>query len=186
MDALKQGCEYEQQRQKLFKADYIQSLEYLEICAAISTSVATFTNALELFQNGASALAVHSALSKYQKFKAALPRPPKPEFAVPTTLPKKRTAEKDPIAPVSPPKRQAQSILNFKVNINAINLFIIQGLPKEKKIMEEEETAEACLSNHGSAIVAIAGISLSSCSMSGGFHQVGEGGFKCTVCPDTH
>ena len=42
-----------------------------------------------------------------------------------------------------------------------------------------------CLEKHGSAIVAIEGASLSSCSMSGGFHQVGEGGFKCTVCPDT-
>jgi hypothetical protein len=51
--------------------------------------------------------------------------------------------------------------------------------------MEEEKTAEACLSKHGSAIIGIDGISLASCSMGGGFHQVGEGGFKCTVCPDT-
>jgi hypothetical protein len=100
-------------------------LEYLEICAAISTSVATFTNALELFKNGASALAVHSALSKHRKFRAALPLPPKPEFAVPTALPKKRTAEEDPKAPVSPLKRQAQSILNFKVSIRIFDLFVI-------------------------------------------------------------
>jgi hypothetical protein len=37
----------------------------LEICAAIAPSVATFTNALELFHGGASAIAVYAALSKY-------------------------------------------------------------------------------------------------------------------------
>jgi hypothetical protein len=47
----------------------------------VSTQVATFTTALELFRNGASASHVHAALSKYQKFRAALPPP---EFAMPT------------------------------------------------------------------------------------------------------
>ena len=65
MTALKQGCEYEQQKQKLFRPDYLLCLEYLETCAAISTSIATFNNALELFQKGASAVAVYAALSKY-------------------------------------------------------------------------------------------------------------------------
>jgi hypothetical protein len=83
IEAVKQGCEYEQQRQKLFRTDYLQSLEMLECCAAISTSVATFTNALELFHQGVSAQAVRAALSKYQKFKTVLPSPPKHEFAVP-------------------------------------------------------------------------------------------------------
>ena len=112
MAALKQGCEYEQQKQKLFRPDYLLCLEYLETCAAISTSIATFNNALELFQKGASAAAVHAALCRYQKFKVALPPPPKTVFAVPappknpSTLLQKRPAEKEPVAPMSPPKLQ--------------------------------------------------------------------------------
>jgi hypothetical protein len=84
MTTLKKGCEYEQQKQKLFRPDYFKCSEMLETCAEISPYVATFTTALELFHGGASAVAVHAALSKYQKFKAALPPPPKSEFAVPT------------------------------------------------------------------------------------------------------
>jgi hypothetical protein len=37
----------------------------LEICAAIAPSVATFTNALELFRKDGSASDVYAALSKY-------------------------------------------------------------------------------------------------------------------------
>ena len=64
----------------------------LKTCAAISTSLTTFTTALDLFLGGASAIAVHTALSRYQKFKAALPSAPRPEFVVPAPLPKKLVA----------------------------------------------------------------------------------------------
>jgi hypothetical protein len=132
----------------------------------VSTSVATFTNALDLFRQGASAVAVHAALSKYIKFKVALPPQPKPEFVMPapknpSSILQKRQAAPTPMTQASPPKRQKQGSLDsmFKKSCTI-------NSPK----LEEEKTAEACLSNHGSAIVAIAGVSLSSCSMSGGFH----------------
>jgi hypothetical protein len=123
----------------------------LDVCAGVAPSVATFTNALELFHQGASAIAVHTALSKYQKFKTALPPPPKPEFAMPAppalkqSMLQKRRADEEPVAAQPSPlkKQKKQSTISF---VNAST---------KKKELEEEKTAAGCFANHGARIEAV-------------------------------
>jgi len=49
MPALKTGCEFKQQRQKLFRSDYLQCLEILEACCAVDSTLLTFKQAVQLF-----------------------------------------------------------------------------------------------------------------------------------------
>jgi hypothetical protein len=115
IESVKQGCEYEQQRQKLFRSDYLRCLQYLECCAEIDTNAVAFKKAFQLFQKEESAAVIKTALSTKtsQRFLAALKElgsadaiampPPKNPSIV-----QKRQAEKEPAGVVqpSPPKQQ--------------------------------------------------------------------------------
>jgi hypothetical protein len=63
VDALKQGCEYEQSRAKLFRPDYHICLEMLECCANINSEAAAFKNSFKIFNENGTAAAVRTALS---------------------------------------------------------------------------------------------------------------------------
>ena len=129
------------------------------MCAAIAPSVATFTNALELFRGGASASAVHAALCKYQKFKAALLSAP--EFAAPAPV-KKRVQpveQKKEEMNTSPAKIQRTSpeasigggkVVTKLTEQKPHPFFEGFSQPKRQKVNEEEkkDVKMVCLHQH--------------------------------------
>jgi hypothetical protein len=109
----------------------------LKTCAAISTSLTTFTTALDLFLGGASAIAVHTALSRYQKFKAALPSAPRPEFVVPAPLPKKLVATEQ-LDKILGKRGEPEKVVigGFTKKVGPMDKFLQS---KKQKIVSEEE-----------------------------------------------
>ncbi len=69
---MKKGCEYEQQREKLFRSDYLQCLEALETCSIIDISISCFREALSLFSDGADLSSILKILKRSPRFKTAL------------------------------------------------------------------------------------------------------------------
>jgi hypothetical protein len=186
---VKKALSFNDRFDKLFTPDYSIAHQCLVACADsnYAAPVKSFETAVEMLNNGKTAAEIHALLSKVQRFKALLPAAPKAEFAMPAP-PKKMLGKR------GEPEKVATTETGIVIGTTKGKVMpkpsqqkdhpFFSGFPKRQKL-EEEKTVEACLSNHGSAIIAIEGVSRSNCSMSGGLHPVGDGGFKCTVCPDT-
>lgn len=133
--------------------------------------IKSFETAVEMLNNAKSAAEIYALLIKVPRFKSFLPKnAPKTVFAMP-----------------APPRQQPSLLQKIQKTKNGD----IGAMFKKScsytylKKLEPELSSAGCLEKHGSVMVAVEGVSMSSCSMSGGFHSVGEGGFRCTVCPFT-
>ena len=77
IDAVKQGCEFLQARDKLFRSDYLQCLEMLEVCCVVDSNLLTFKQAVQLFKKGESVASIHTKLSIVKRFKDIIGEVPK-------------------------------------------------------------------------------------------------------------
>ena len=126
---IEKGLDFADRFNTIYTPDYSVAHSFLVACAESNATapIKSFETAVEMLNEGQSAAVIHAVLFKVLRFKAllpknvpkALPLPPKPEFAMPAppkqqqSMLQKRLAQKDPLTPVSPFKKQKQSIINF-------------------------------------------------------------------------